>query len=91
MRNEYQSINFADGSRAVLFDWMDGRSQDRNLVCVDPHGNVRWIAELPTTDPIDCFVDIRQDGELLLANSTSCYAVWIEPNTGQILKIQFTK
>ena len=80
-----------DGDRAVVFDWTGGRVSGPNLVCLDRHGNVRWIAELPTNDPFDCFVGIRQDGESIFASSMSGYAVQIEPGTGQILKIQFTK
>jgi hypothetical protein len=91
MRKEYQSISLPNGRRAVVFNWMGGPPRDRNLVCMDSHGNVSWMAELPTTDPNDCFVGVRQDGELLLANSMSAYAVWIDPVTGRTLKIQFTK
>jgi len=91
MRQEYQSVTLPDGSRAIVFDWTNSQGQDRNLVCTEPDGRVRWTAELPTTDPTDCFVAVRQDRDWLLANTWSCYVVWIDPATGQTLKTQFTK
>jgi hypothetical protein len=91
MRKEYQSISLPNGERAIVFDWMDGPRPDRNLVCTKPDGGVKWVAELPTTDPIDCFVGVRQDQDSLLANTMSGYAIWIDSVTGKTLRNQFTK
>jgi hypothetical protein len=91
MPKEHQSLGLPDGGRVVVYDWMGSPSPYRNLVCVGPDGKLRWTAELPTTEPADCFVGIRRDGDALLANSWSCYAVWINPVTGESLKREFTK
>ena len=91
MRREYQSVTLPDGARAIILDWTNSQGPDQNLVCTEPDGRVRWTAELPTTDPTDCFVAVRQDGNRLLANTMSCHAVWIDPATGQTLKTQFTR
>ena len=91
MQKEHQSLSLPDGGRAIIYDWMDGPRPNRNLVCVELDGNVRWVAELPTTDTADCFTGVKRDGVLLLANTWSGYAVWIDPVTGKTLRCQFTK
>jgi outer membrane protein assembly factor BamB len=91
MRKIYTSVDLPDGAgRVVVFDWETGPGSDENLVCVESNGRVRWRAKLPTSDS-DCFVAVRMDGDLVRANSMSCYAVWLDPATGKILRTQFTK
>ncbi len=74
-----------------MFDWAGASRQDKNLVCLGPDGHIRWVAELPTTDPNDCFTAVGRDGGLLLANTWSCFAVWIDPDTGRTVRSEFTK
>ena len=92
MRNIYMSVDLPNGAgRLVVFDWETGSGSDENLVCLGLDGRVRWKAKLPTSDPSDCFVAVRLDGDLVRANSWSCYAVWLDPSTGRTLRTQFTK
>jgi hypothetical protein len=83
MRKIYTSVDLPNGAgRSVVFDWEAVSGSEENLVCFEPNGRVRWRAKLPTTAPTDCFVAVRLDGDLVRANSMSCYAVWLDPATG---------
>jgi len=92
MRKIYKSVDLPNGSgRLVVFEWGPGQEPEQNLMCFEPDGRVRWRATLPTNDPGDCFVAVKLDGDLIRANSMSCYAVWLDPRTGETLRTQFTK
>jgi hypothetical protein len=92
MRKIYRSVDLPeDAGRLVVFEWGPGSEPDENLVCFEPDGCVRWKAKLPTCDAGDCFVGVPLEGELVLANSMSCYAVWLDPRTGEAVRTQFTK
>ncbi len=92
MREIYTSVDLPNGvGRLVIFDWETGTGSQENLVCLEPDGRVRWRATLPTGDPSDCFVAVGLDGDLVRANSMSCYAVWLDPATGRALRTLFTK
>jgi hypothetical protein len=47
-------------------------------------------ASAENTGP-DVFVGIRLDDGKLIANTWSAYAIWIDPATGQHLRMEFTK
>lgn len=92
MRKIYTSLDLPDGAgRLVVFDWETDSRSDENLVCLEPDGHLRWTAKLPTSDPTDCFVGVRMDGNLVFANSWSGCAVRLDPATGRTLRTQFTK
>jgi hypothetical protein len=93
MRKIHTSLNLPNGGdRVVVFAWETISGQKReNLVCLDVDGHIKWTAKLPTNDPTDCFVAVRMDGDLVLANSFSCYAVWLDAATGRTIRAQFTK
>lgn len=61
------------------------------MVCIEPDERVRWKARLPTKDAGDCFVDVELEGDLIRANSWSCYTVWLDPLTGETVGTHFTK
>ena len=91
MRKECQSISLPDGGRAIVYEWTSGSLPERNLSCVEASGEVRWVAELPNLSGSDCFVSVRRDGNDLVANTFSGYAVRIDSATGERLSIKFTK
>jgi hypothetical protein len=92
MRKIYKFVDLPNSSgRLVVFEWGPGQEPEQNLVCFEPDGRVRWRAKLPTNDPGDCFVAVILDGDLIRANSMGCYAVWLDPRTGETLRTQFTK
>ena len=85
-----KSVDLPDATGKVVI-LETGSKQDKNLVCLDLDGSRRRGAELPTTDPNDCFVAVRIENDLVVANSwRSCYVVWIDPMTGQTIRTQFT-
>lgn len=92
MRKIYTSVDLPnDAGRLVVFEWGQGSEPDENLVCFEPDGGVRWKAKLPTSGAGDCFVSVALEGDLIRANSMSCYAVWLDPRTGQAVRQHFTK
>jgi hypothetical protein len=86
-----KEVSLPDGSRAILYDWMDaGRN---NLIIQRPDGE-RIKPEppfLPTDPAEDCFVSVDWNGESLIAHSYSCYRTSIDPLTGQVTILAFTK
>jgi hypothetical protein len=87
-----KSVDLPDGTgQVVIFEPKADSKQEHNLVCLGEDGQIKWTAQLPTTEPADCFVEVRIENDLVVANSISCYAVWIDPTTGQILQTQSTK
>jgi outer membrane protein assembly factor BamB len=87
-----RKLDLPDGARVVVYDWLGCSAPVENLVCLNSDGTIRWRAKLPeNAGPSDCFVAVRMDGDLLLANTWSCYAVWLDPKTGETLRQSFTK
>jgi hypothetical protein len=92
MRKIFKAVDLPGGvERVVLFEWEAGSKRDQNLVCFARDGEVRWKALLPTNDPTDCFVEVRMETNLVVANSFSCYVIWIDPASGRTLRTEFTK
>jgi hypothetical protein len=95
MRKVYVSVDLPNNAgRLVVFEWGPGSGPEDNLVCFEPDGRIRWKAKLPKSDPsdcFDCFVSVTLEGDLIRANSMSCYAVWLDPRTGEAVRTQFTK
>jgi hypothetical protein len=91
-RDTFEKLDLRDGARIVVYDWSGDSARRENLVCLNSDRTIRWRAKLPeNTGPSDCFVGVRMDGDLLLANTWSCYAVWLDPKSGQTLRYTFTK
>lgn len=63
----------------------------RNLLRVDPNGNILWKASPPTTGMQDCFTCIQWDGQTLTANTWSCYRVDVDLRNGDVTVLEFTK
>lgn len=75
----------------VLYDWMAEDVRDgRNLMRVDPDGNILWKAS-PPTGKQDCFTRLQWDGHTLTANTWSCYRVKVDPQSGNVIVLEFTK
>jgi hypothetical protein len=92
MRKISNSVDLAGGTgRVVVFEPEASSRPDQNLVCFGHDGQVRWKAELPTGDPTDCFVEVRVEKDLVVANCFSGYLIRIDPATGRTLQTQFTK
>jgi hypothetical protein len=76
----------------LLYNWMAEDVKDgRNLIRVDPEGNILWKASPPTTGTQDCFTRMRWDGQKLIANTMSCYLVAVAPHNGEVTVLHFTK
>ena len=58
--------------------------------CTDS-GKVVWSAEFPFDIAKDWYVEFRIDEDGLSAFTCSCFCVWINMETGRILKKVFTK
>jgi hypothetical protein len=86
-------VEMADGSgRAIVYDWSaEKQYRLENLEFIGPNGNVVWRAALPDDTGLDCFVGVQQDGDLLMANTMSCFAVWLDPADGRHVRSVFTK
>jgi hypothetical protein len=79
-------------ARIVILDWSDNKTyRYENLFCYRPDGSLKWKAELPANTGPDCFVGVTLDGAELRANTSSCYALWLDPETGRTLRLVFTK
>ncbi|MGV3720656.1 MAG: hypothetical protein ACO1SX_07075 [Actinomycetota bacterium] len=68
---------------------LPGRSF-QNLVSCGPGGDILWRAELPDIG-CDAYVEACADGDLICANSWSCFRVEINAENGRILSSTFTK
>jgi len=79
----------------TLYDWMADDVRDgRNLIATDRNGVEVWRAKpVIFDDPRqqDCFTSIRWDGINLTAHTWSCYKVAVDPDTGDITVLEFTK
>ncbi len=64
---------------------------DYNLVRLDSRGEIIWTAQLPELTNPDDFVDVSFHGNVLAANTWSCFLVTLDVNTGKLLTSAFTK
>ncbi len=64
---------------------------DHNLARLDCRGEIIWTARLPERTSPDSFVDVYLDGNVLSANTWSCFHVTLDGNTGALLTETFTK
>jgi hypothetical protein len=89
----YKTIALSDGKRRILlFDSPAGNTgRLENLVCVDHEGGLFWTAQLPRDTLPDAFLSVRMEGEVIIANTWSSFAVTIDPTTGRTLGCAFTK
>lgn len=60
-----------------------------NLLCIAGDGHLIWKAELPSTH--DCFVEVQDGPDGLIAATWSGYRVKLNPETGKIMERKFTK
>ena len=83
----------ADGSgRAIVYDWdVEKPYREENLEFISPDGDVLWRAALPGNTGPDCFVSVRSDGALLMANTWSGFAIWLDPASGRQVRSVFVK
>jgi hypothetical protein len=77
---------------AVLFDYMAGplHHQFRNLFGYDLRGTQMWVAEHPSSDTADVYVQFM-DGDPLVVWSLACFVCVIDPQSGRLIKATFTK
>jgi hypothetical protein len=86
-----EQVSLPGGDKAVLYDMPPDRAHVvGNLACEAADGTLRWSASPGTLGP-DAFVAVRTDGELLLANTWSGYALWLDPGSGEEVRREFTK
>jgi|HubBroStandDraft_1064217.scaffolds.fasta_scaffold04103_8 hypothetical protein len=82
-----------NGMVIVLFD-PDSPAEDfrpfHNLIAVDPSGQQKWEAELPTSSPGDRYYRISSKNPLTVYSAQS-YDCVIDPSTGRIVTKTFTK
>lgn len=92
--NSYPTIErvmLSDGSRAVLYDMpVSGAHVVNNLACETADGATRWTASPGEFGP-DTFVAVRLDGDELVANTWSGYALWLDPTSGKEVRRVFAK
>lgn len=79
------------GDRIVLYPYDSVSGRFRNLVRVRLDGSLVWEASLPTNDSQDAYVSAEVHSGRLVANSWSCYRVFIDWSTGHVLDAEFTK
>jgi hypothetical protein len=76
----------------TLYDWMAQDVRDgRNLIATNRHGEEVWRATPLYPGQKDCFTKIYWDGVNLTAHTWSCYKVAIDPDTGAVAIVEFTK
>lgn len=62
---------------------------DSNLVRITPYGQVVWRASLPSSS--DVYVDVRLEGDALVANTWDGYFVVLDTETGESTRKEFVK
>lgn len=79
----------------TLYDWMAEDVRDgRNLIATNRDGVEVWRAKpVVFNDPRqqDFFTSIRWDGVSLTAFTFSCYKVSVDPDSGDVTILEFTK
>jgi len=74
----------------VLYDWME-TSDGRNLVRLDKFDRLIWQATPYMPELRDCFVRVWWEGELLMAQTFSCFRGEIDVGDGSFTALEFTK
>lgn len=91
----FERAKLLNDATVTLYDWMADDVRDgRNLVATSRDGTELWRAQpVMFNDPgrEDCFTNIRWDGVHLTAFTWSGYKVSVDPDSGQITIIEFTK
>lgn len=86
-----EQVALLNGSRALLLDMpISGSQVVNNVVCEAPDGSLLWTA-CPGEFGPDKFVGLRVDDALLVANTWSGFAVWLDPTSGREVRSTFTK
>jgi hypothetical protein len=82
-----------DGNRAVVLLEFQGSLADyrSNLVAVDGFGRILWRASLPTDSANDAFTSVEVASEGISAFTWSCHRLFLDPDTGETLRDEFTK
>ena len=80
----------------VIFDYMEFNQSSiaRNLQCLSQDGSVIWLAENPTTQSCDAYVNFSGFdlvNNFVIANNFAGFKCYIELTTGKLLKSEFTK
>lgn len=84
-------IALPNGHKALLYDMPIVASHVvRNLTCETSDGSLIWAASPGDFGP-DEFVAIRLDGDMLVANTWSGFAIWLDPVSGKEIRRAFTK
>lgn len=83
-------IELPNGLTVRLYDWMVVHR--RNLVATDRHGVEVWRADPGgPPDSADCFTTVEWNGVSLIAYTFSCFEVSVDPGTGTVTVLRFTK
>ena len=85
-----------DQSILVIFDYMEfsQNSVARNFQCINLDGSVLWVAENPTTQSSDAyvnFISIDLNGNQVVVNNFASYTCTIDLADGKLLKGVFSK
>jgi hypothetical protein len=86
-----EEVALPNGCRALLYDMpITGAHVVENLVCETPNGSLLWTASPGELGP-DEFVAVHFDGTMLVANTWSGFALWLDPMSGQEVRRAFIK
>ena len=86
-----EQVDLPNGCKALLFDMPISRAHVvNNLACEAPDGSLLWTASPGEFGP-DEFVAMRLDGDMLVANTWSGFALWLDPISGREVRRVFTK
>jgi hypothetical protein len=84
-------IALPNGCKALLYDMpMSGAHVVKNIVCEAPDGSLLWTASPGEFGP-DEFTSLRMDGAMLVGNTWSGFAIWLDPASGREVRRVFTK
>ncbi len=80
----------------VIFDYMEfnQNSVARNFHCINQDGSILWVAENPTTQTTDAYVNFMSldlNGNQVVVNNFAGYTCTIDLADGKLLKGGFTK
>jgi hypothetical protein len=81
-----------DDKVVLVFDYMSfpKGEQAKNLMAYDLERNLLWVAEHPTKEAADTYVEIVDENPLKAWNF-ACYLCEIDIQTGRLLHAEFTK
>jgi hypothetical protein len=76
----------------IVFDYMSfpRHQQAKNLMAYDLNRNLLWVAEHPTKEIADTYVNIFEETPLKASNFAG-YLCEIDIETGKLLNAEFTK